>query len=229
MDLRPYQVEAVNRVREAWDTGRKNVCLVLPTGGGKTHTKSNLIKQMNLITMCIAHRQELVLQISESPAATGIYHRVIAPHAVVGFCSTRHMQLFGQSYVEATSDVAVAGVQTLLRRADNNRAFLNRVRLWDIDECHHVLLDNQWGQAASMFPNAIGLGVTATPLRCDRRGLDGVFDSLVIGPTMRELIDMGFLTDYRIFCPPTSIRLEHIRVSRSTGEYVRTDVLKEFA
>jgi superfamily II DNA or RNA helicase len=102
---------------------------VLPTGGGKTHTKSNLIAQMKLVTMCIAHRQELVLQISESLAMAGITHRVIAPHLVVRFCAQRHIDLFKRSYIDANADVAVAGVQTLLRRQDTFRTFASRVRL----------------------------------------------------------------------------------------------------
>lgn len=59
-----------------------------------------------------------------------------------------------------------------------------------------------------MFPHSRGLGLTATPLRLDGKGLgrhaDGVFDDMVVGPTMRGLIARGFLTEYRIFAPPAA-------------------------
>lgn len=93
-----------------------------------------------------------------------------------------------------------------------------------VHNCHHVLKKNKWGKCIEMFPNAYGLGVTATPIRADGKGLgrhsDGVFDQIVEGPTMRELIDRGFLTDYRIFAPPSNIDLSSAKVG-STGDYTK--------
>ena len=122
----------------------------------------------------------------------------------------------------------VASVQTLVRRAPKLKHLFGRVKLWFTDECHHCLPDNLWGKGIALMPEtALGLGVTATPLRCDRKGLDGVFDDLVIGPTMRDLISQGHLTDYRIFCPPVSINRDHIRTSKSSGEFIRADLIDE--
>jgi len=76
-----------------------------------------------------------------------------------------------------------------------------------------------------MFPNARGLGVTATPERADGRGLgrwaDGLFDEMVEGRNMRDLINMGYLTDYRIFAPKTEdLYLENVKTG-SDGDYTR--------
>jgi len=227
MQLRPYQEKLQTEIIDAWRSGARHVCAVAPTGSGKTHLKSSVIKKMGLVTCCIAHRQELVVQISESLARYEIPHRVVAPNPVIHFCAQRHSKLFGRSFVNHNATVAVAGVQTLTRRSDRLTQFLNRVQLWDIDECHHALVDNIWGKAIDLFPRAIGLGVTATPLRCDRRALDGVFDALVVGPSMRELIDQGHLSEYRIFCPPQSLNMNQVRTSQSSGEYVKKDLVKE--
>jgi DNA repair protein RadD len=227
MKLRDYQINLTDRVHQAWKAGARNIAMVSPTGSGKTHTKSHIIRELGVPTCCIAHRQELVLQISESLARFGISHRIIAPTAVIRFCAYRHQKLFGRSYYDQNSPVAVAGVQTLLRRAGDLTQFLNSVRLWDIDECHHCVPDNQWGRAVALFPNAVGLGVTATPLRCDRKPLDGVFDTMIVGPSMRDLIDQGHLSDYRIFCPPVSLDMNNIRTSASSGEFVHKDVLEQ--
>ena len=226
MDLRNYQRKLTEDVFEAWHGGARNVLMVSPTGSGKTHTKTFIAKHADVVTCNIAHRQELVLQISESCAAAGIYHNVIAPTGVVRFCAQRHAKLYGRSYVNQEAKVAVCGVQTLLRRTDQLSRFISRVKLWDIDEAHHCLPDNQWGQAVSLFPNAFGLGVTATPLRADRKGLDGVFDRLIVGPSMRDLINQGHLSEYRIFCPPESIDTSAVRISSSSGEYVKKDLSK---
>ncbi len=99
-----------------------------------------------------------------------------------------------------------------------------------MDEAHHVLTANKWGAGVALFPNARGLGVTATPCRADGRGLgahaDGVFDSLIEGPSMRRLIHEGYLTDYRIFAPEThGLDLSDVPVGAS-GEFVATAARK---
>lgn len=224
MQLRSYQSGGNNQVMEAWNAGHRNVCMVMPTGAGKTATFTKLIKDVGVPTMAIAHRQELILQISTALARWGIQHRVIAPDAVIRFCNEIHIEEFGQSYTHG-QDVMLSSVQTLLRREDKLRNLFGRIKMWTGDECHHFLPDNQWGKGIDLFPNVqYGLGVTATPLRCDGKGLDAVFDTMVVGPTMRDLINEGFLTDYKIYCPPVSIDLNAVRVSQSSGEYIQAEL-----
>lgn len=86
--------------------------------------------------------------------------------------------------------------------------------------CHHVLEENKWGKASALFPNARTLGVTATPCRADGKGLgehaDGIMHEMVVGPTMRDLIRRGFLTEYRVFAPSVSdLRLDDVPLSAS--------------
>ena len=92
-----------------------------------------------------------------------------------------------------------------------------------VHNCHHLLAKNKWGKALSLFPNARGLGVTATPVRADGKGLgrhaDGLLDALVVGPDMRTLIEQGFLTDYRVFAPQSDIDLASVPVSDTTGDF----------
>jgi len=99
-----------------------------------------------------------------------------------------------------------------------------------VHNCHHVLKANKWGTAASLFPNARGLGVTATPSRADGKGLgrhsDGLFDSMVVGLTMRELIDMGHLTDYQIYCPPGDFSTEDMKTG-ANGDFTQDAMRKE--
>jgi len=91
-----------------------------------------------------------------------------------------------------------------------------------VHNCHHLLVKNKWGKVHSMFPNALGLGVTATPCRADGHGLgkhaDGVMEAMVEGPTMRNLIERGKLTDYRIFAPPSDLQLDDVPLG-ADGDY----------
>jgi superfamily II DNA or RNA helicase len=85
-----------------------------------------------------------------------------------------------------------------------------------------LLEANKWGKAVELFPNAKGLGVTATACRADGKGLgrqaDGVMDIIVEGPTQRELIDMGYLTDFKVFSPASGLDVEHVPITAS-GDY----------
>lgn len=224
--LRPYQDTVQSSVFQAWNEGHRNVLAVAPTGAGKTAIMSSVTKNISDPSVSIAHRQELVSQISVALARNDIYHRIIAAEPVIKFCISRHVEEFGKNFHHHNAPVATAGVQTIIRRGDSLAQWCNSLKMWNIDEAHHVTPDNSWGKAVDMFPNAFGLGFTASPLRADRkplgRALGGVFDHMVLGPSMRELINMGYLSDYRLIAPTLSIDRSQIPVSEATGELNQT-------
>lgn len=208
---------------DAWRAGHKNVLAVGPTGMGKTKFKASIFADNKEPQIALAHRQELVGQISCAVASEGIYHNIVAPEPVIKFCIQQHIKQFGRNFHHPRAPTHVGGVDTVIARADSLTQICNSIRLWDIDEAHHVLTKNKWGKAVRLFNRAIGLGVTATPRRCDNQPLGsafgGVFDHMVLGPTMRELINMGYLSEYRIFAPPASIARSALKVSENTGEF----------
>ena len=229
-ELRPYQQHLVDENRRLWSEGVKNPCSVLFTGGGKTVVAAELIRQEQQsggYFAAIAHRQELVGQISLALARQGVMHDIVAPRPVIRFCSNVHVEELGQSFYSPHAPGFVGGVDTLVRR-DMGR-LKNTVSLLFQDECHHVLRDNKWGKAAQMFPQANGLYVTATPLRADGKGLgrhsDGLFDEFVLGPPPRQLISEGSLTDYKIYAPPTDIDLTAMKFG-SDGDFSRPELVK---
>lgn len=215
---RDYQLTLEQEVYAAWSAGSRNVLAVLPTGGGKTFVFSRIASAARTAVCTIAHRSELVGQMSTALAREGVRHRVIGPESLHRMCSTLHMEEFKRSFVDPGGRVAVASVDTLVRMEPTD-PWVQQVGLWIQDEAHHVLADNKWGRACAMFPNAYGLGVTATPTRADGKGLgrhaDGLMDAMVVGPSMRELIERKFLTDYRIFAPPSDLDLSAVPVSAS--------------
>lgn len=227
IQLYDYQQDGYDAIHQEWLT-HDNVLAVFPTGAGKTVIFSKVILDHNGPCCAIAHRQELVGQISLALAHNGVRHRIIAPESVIRNIIKLHLIKFGKAFHNDQSPVGVAGVDTLIRRKVELASWLNSVTLWVTDEGHHLLKGNKWGKAARMFPNAKGLGVTATPTRTDGQGLgrhhDGLYDVMVEGPTMRELINRGFLTEYRVIAPPSDLDLSHARISKSTGEFNEVDV-----
>ena len=214
IQLHPYQQTMKNGIYQSWQEGKQNVLGVLPTGGGKSVVVSDIVLdgvQMNMPQAVIAHRNELVSQMSMHVARRGIYHRIIGPDTTISQITKLHRAEFGRSFINPSAHTGVVGVDTLMARAKDLTNWASQIQQWIIDEGHHVTEENKWGKAVAMFPRARGLGVTATPWRTDGQGLgrhaDGVFDDMVIGPSMRQLIEWGNLADYEIVCPESDMEV----------------------
>lgn len=222
--LRPYQLAAVQAIGSAWAEGARAVLYRLPTGGGKTTIFSHLIANNPGRSVVLAHRSELVTQASLALGRNGVSHSIIGPATTLTQCVKVQMAEFGRSYFNPNARVSVGSVQTVVNR---NLPWATDVNLVVIDEAHHCLLDNVWGKAALAFPNAKILGVSATPGRLDGKGLgihsDGIFDRLIHGPEMRELIDAGYLSMFKIYCPPSDIEVANVRITAG-GDYDKQQV-----
>lgn len=229
--LRSYQQQLKNDIYQAWNNGARSVMAVLPTGGGKTVVIGSVANEVQGAGIAIAHRQELVGQISTALAREGIRHNLIAADSTVRGIRRAHIEETGRDFVATVgAQWTVAGVDTLVKR-QLPETYRNSVGFVVQDEGHHVLKANKWGQAFELFPNARGLFVTATPVRADGKGLgthhDGYADVLVEGPGMRELINAGYLTDYDIYCPTvTDLDLDGLDVSTTTGDFNQDQVRK---
>lgn len=216
--LRDYQLKAKNEVLQGWNTHR-NIILDLPTGAGKTYTFSHIIKELMESTAVIAHRHELVGQMSLALGALGMPHRIIASDSAVTEIVKAHRKVLGKVMFDPTAPFICCSVDTLIRRSPDE---FNDVTRWVIDEAHHVLRENKWGRAVNMFRNARGLGVSATLSRADGKGLgehsDGVFDHIVSGPSGNELIEMGYLSPYKCAIIPVSdLNFSDVEIG-STGD-----------
>ena len=246
--LRDDQLKLKFGVYSGWNSGNKNMLAVLPTGGGKSVVMSDIILDKNNLgcrQIVMAHRTELVGQMSIHVERRGIKHRIIAPKNVVRQVIDEHRREFnGYSFINPSAHCAVGGVDTIISRADELKSWAEQQEHWFIDEAHHVLTLNKWGKCAAMFPNALGLGVTATPERADGQGLgihsDGVFYDMVEGPTMRELINTGALCDYEIVIPESDFEVpESVAPSgdysqkkmreASKKSHIVGDVVKEYS
>lgn len=222
--LFPHQQLLESAIYSEW-ASKNDVLAVLPTGGGKTVLFSKILRDHQGYSCAIVHRSELVAQISLALSRNEVEHRIIGASSLVKWCANLSVQETGKSFVRSNARCAVASVDTLVRRVDQLRTFLSSVTLWVQDEAHHVLRSNKWGKACELFtnPNCRGLGVTATPIRADGKGLglhaDGVFETLIEGASMRWLIDNGYLTNYRIFAPPANLGVDEIEVSKRTGDF----------
>lgn len=236
MQPRWYQEKIITETRSLWAQGAQNVMAVSPPRSGKTLTAAWLSEpflQNNEHVCFQVHRQELIRQISLEYASLGYSHNILAPNDVVSGIINDQVKKYGKRFIDRSAPMTIASVDTVRSRISDLRQWSSRVRLWMTDEAHHLLADNKWGQVISLFPNAFGLGLTATPIRADNKSLSraqgGVFDAMVLGPTARDLINEEHICDYRIIAPPSSIDRETIRTG-TTGDFTQkglTDARKK--
>lgn len=223
--LRLFQAALELEIYQAWNNGAVNVMPVAATGSGKTVIISKVLYDEPGYSAAVAHRQELVSQISIALARNGVRHRILGAKKgsnLIRVISALQVAELGYSFFDPNAKTGVGGVDTVIRMDPTDPIF-QQARLLVQDEAHHVLKANKWGIAAGMFPNARGLFPTATPLRADGKGLgrhaDGLVDAMVLAPSMRDIINMGYLTDYRIFAPPSDLDLSQVATSQATGDF----------
>lgn len=211
-----------------------------------TVTFGSVVAKHQGAAACIAHRQELVGQISLALAKYGIRHKLIAPDNVIKNIISLHIRKVGTNFIMPSAQVAVAGVDTLIRKGKLVKdTWLKVVTLQVHDEGHHLLAANKWGRAAKMFTHSDCklLAVTATPERADGAGLgrhaDGLIDTLIEGPTMRQLINEGYLTPYKVAIAESDVELTKDMFSASgelnergkaqvRGSHIVGDIVKAY-
>lgn len=204
VNLRPYQLKAVEEIRAAYRVGKRAPLLVSPTGSGKTCVFSFIAQGASAKgnrTLILTHRQEIMRQIGD---------------ALDDF-KCPYSQIWSGALFVAEAPTHIASVQTLVRRL----AYLNRPSDPDlivIDEAHHSVCES-YKRIIAAYPNAKILGVTATPQRLDGSGLGEIFDSMILGPSVQELIDHNFLSKPVYYAPPSSVDVGRLKIL--AGDYRR--------
>lgn len=229
VELRPHQIILDSNITEAKKKAR-NVLAISPTGSGKTVLFSHRVRKWDSQCALVAHRGELIGQISSTLTRFHVPHRIVAPPKIIKEIARSQMIRFKRSSYDPNAKCAVISIQSLVA---NKASFANwgtGVKDWITDEGHHVLAKNLWGSGLELFPNAQGELYSAHSGRGDGKGLGrhahGIVDALVEGPLMRDLINAGFLVDYKIYCPPSDFNRSALNVGGS-GEFLPSDVKAE--
>lgn len=166
---RDYEARAVSALRDSLPRNRR-VLAVGPTGCGKTVIASMLIAtEPAWRVLFVVHRYELADQAYKALARNGIRAGIVMAQDEALRRRQGH-----ESRVDPDARVQVASVQTLLRREGPER-----VDLIVFDEAHRVMADS-YQPIANAHPDAMVLGLTATPERDDRRHLGDFFREMYV-------------------------------------------------
>jgi superfamily II DNA or RNA helicase len=212
MKLHAYQDDVVDELERKIAEGIRRIIIVAPTGAGKTVIAGEIIKRAAARyqrVLFLAHRDELLTQPRNKLRN---FFDIIAGIIKAG----RDKDARPQALVQ------VAGVQTLYWRCvRTNRMELPAADIVFVDECHHVRAMT-YQRIIEAYPDAIIVGLTATPCRGDGRGLGNVFEAMIECPQIAELIKLKHLVPVKIFTTPAP-DLSGVRVM-ATGDY-NTDEL----
>lgn len=201
--LRDYQREMLERLHDAWEE-QQSVMVQMPAGTGKTHLMAAVIREnMAHGVLIVAHRVELIGQISQTLESFGIEHGIVDRTTLDLDRKTKEHK------------VVVASIQTLARRMAtanyaNDKNF--RPQLVIIDEAHHAVAKT-YRLLWEMWPEAKFLGLTATPCRLNGTGFTDLFDTLLESYSIQEFIDREWLSDFEY----VSVTPENWMVERIAG------------
>ena len=171
-----YQEDMKERIEKALRLHR-SVMAQMPTGTGKTYLLTAVIDSfvsnnpMEKVWI-VAHRRELVSQIDDTVRK---FHSFSASNTSSLLLSVKAMS-----------------IQWLMRHYDEIEEEPGMIV---IDEAHHALAKT-YKEMWERFPNAMFLGLTATPCRLNGKGFTDLFDVLVQSWSVPEFISKGRLATY---------------------------------
>jgi len=154
----------------------------------------------------LVHRRELVDQSAKKLFAAGIDPGII---------------LAGGPEMRLGQPVQVASIPTLHARAiRGSKIDLPEAHLVIVDEAHHARA-RTWQGIIERYPRATIIGMTATPVRGDGRGLGNLFEAMIECPQVAELIAEEHLVPARVYTPSrpdlSGIHVRH-------GDYVEGEL-----
>lgn len=186
INLEPDQVESINKVEAAMRSGKRSILLQGATGSGKSYIGSEIIRRAVLkdkTVWFLVPRRELIRQMHKTFEDFGIEHGYIA--------SGYPMNPFVNTHICSVDSLR----SRLLKVRAPNLAFIDETHFGS-DSLDAII---KWLKANGTWI----IGLSATPWKLSGKGLGCWYDELIIGPSIKWLIENKRLSQYRAFAPNT--------------------------
>lgn len=203
---RPHQLATIDAIRERIREGHKRILVAMPTGGGKTLTAVWMLigaLARGNRSLFVAHRLELIDQTVATFARLGMLR--------VGVIRAQDPR------TDPTQPIQVASIQTLARRKAPSD-----VKIVFIDEAHRSCSTSYVKHLFDQYPEAIFIGLTATPIRADGKPLGKWWTAMVQETAYSKLIDECYLVAPLVYSTPVLPDLSTVRTV--AGDYSSEDL-----
>jgi len=171
IQLRDYQQELIDDVRKSYLNGSRAPCVVLGCGGGKTVLFAYMAQQS---------------QEKGNTVWFLVHRRELLDQTI---------DTFDRFNIDRkTIHIAMVGA------VSRNLSKYPEPDFIIFDECHFSAAKT-WRKIIDSFPNARLAGLTATPTRLDGKPLGDIYDDLVEGESIKNLIDKDHLAPYKYYAP----------------------------
>lgn len=171
IEFRPYQKDYIRKIGCAFNAGYKKICIVAPCGSGKT---------------------ALFAGMADASQKNGKTVWFLVHRKELLDQTTATFERFGIKLIT----INIGMVATYANHLDS----YPKPDLIVFDECHFSAAKT-WQKIIKKFPNAYLIGLTATPCRLDGKPLGDIYQTMITGVTIKELISQGYLSPYRYFAP----------------------------
>lgn len=191
MPLRPYQSKLLDECRAAYRAGYKAPCIVSPCGSGKSVIMAEMARSAT------AKGNPVLFLVHRQELCQQIFSTFVKWGVDMQLCR-------------------IMMVQTASRRLEK----LPKPGLIITDENHHSKAST-YRKIYDYWPDVPRVGVTATPIRLNGSGLGDVNDKLIIGPSVKKLIEWGNLSPFKYYAPAV-VDTSKLQIKR--GEFVQTEI-----
>lgn len=223
MELRPYQRDCIDSIKEYLFECSGHPVVSLPTGAGKTVIFSYMLKEFmeqypGTRACILAHRQELIAQAEQKMLA-------VWPTAPISVYSA------GLKRRETQGDILIAGIQSVYRKA----SLFDRFNLVIVDEAHLIPRSKETmyrrflSGLLEMNQRIRMVGFTATPYRMSGGNIYGknqMFNDLIYEADMLDMIDKGYICN--LSTKGTKNKMDVSGITRRGGEFVQAELDSKF-
>jgi len=240
---RDYQIETVDYTFDLIRKGVKSMIQCMATGMGKTFTGAMTVKRVPGRALWLTHTEELIEQsaLSVYLELSGRYDQVPAilqNGGMIGTLNTldkgwigkgiddalefkKTIGIIKQERFDLNAKLTVASVQTIQRRLAKIKQ--DHFEIIYVDECH-LAMAKTWKQVIAHFPDAIIIGLTATPKRLDGASLGDLFEEFACNYDIKYGVDNGWLVP--IDGVQVSTKLDISTVKTLGGDFSKSDMEK---
>jgi superfamily II DNA or RNA helicase len=201
-ELRPYQKEVIEWF---FNNQKRRLLLQEQTGMGKTEIVIEIIKRyIKEGKTCIFFTHTIELREQS-------YNRFINSGIDCGLLASGYK-------FESDKKCYISMIQTAQQRLSNNSqdATLDSIKNVDLiifDETHRID-SNQWQEIQYYFSNknVKQLGLSATPIGSNGKGLGKFYDDLHCGMQLFDAVQQGYLSDCKLYNKPTNINYTELEI-----------------